>query len=106
MLTNEVLGLIKTAPEIEMHELLTVDRLVNSPGFPIERYSNTVEHFYDLAANAIATEVDARDDYALTPLTVIKSKDHPLAAALADAISLNLKHFSAAQESDGSWART
>jgi len=39
-------------------------------------------------------------------LTVIKSKDHPLASALNNAITLNLKHLSDAQENDGSWAPT
>jgi len=59
LITNEVFDQIKTTHEIEMHELLTVDRLLNSPGLPTERYSDTAPYFYDLATKAIATETKA-----------------------------------------------
>lgn len=105
-MAEELVARLIGCNELQMHDLLTYDRLLGSPGLPSELHQRAWSKFEELALAAIIVELAAWGEYGLTPLTVVKAPDHPLAERLSDAIGLNLDHLMATQQADGSWAPT
>ena len=87
----------------EMHELLTLDRLLSQPAFPKNQHTEAMSHFYNSAKNLIALDPKEWDNYGLKPLTLIRSAEHTLASEFAEPIEKNLAYLADAQNKDGSW---
>ena len=104
-LTADVLELVIAADELEMHDLLVIERMLHTPGFPMAQHQEAVAHFYMLARTAVAAEPAAWQDYGLTPLGLVKDPRHPLANEISG-LSANLTYLSEEQEADGSWSPT
>lgn len=103
VLCQEVLNFVSVADKLEMHEVLVVDRLFNTPGFPRDHLATFAEKFHALARTSIETNPESWQQYGMTPLTLIKHPDHPLATTMRGAIEDNLRFLSETQEPDGSW---
>jgi hypothetical protein len=104
-LTAEITKTLSTADKLEMHEVLVVDRLIRS-GLPDDVRSALWDPYRRLTLAAVNKDRAAWQKYQLSPLMIVKSPDHPLAADLADSIQANLDFLVEQQESDGSWAPT
>jgi hypothetical protein len=104
-LMAELTKTLSTAGELEMHEVLVVDRLMNS-GLPDDVRSALWEPYRRLTLAAVNTDRAAWQKYQLSPLMIVKGPDHPLASDLADSIEANLDFLVEQQENDGSWAPT
>ena len=102
-LAERVVELVLAATELEMHDILSVDRLVQNTAAPDSLRRRLASAFYRLAAAAIATEPASWDDYGLTPLTVITDPRHPLAEQFSESIERNVAYLLSSQESNGSW---
>jgi len=102
-LAHDIAARVDAANQLEMHDLLSVDRLLQTASFPEELHKPLFQVFKPLALAAIETSFEAWDNYGLSPLGVVREPGHPLAGDLAQAIELNLEYREERCEEDGSW---
>jgi hypothetical protein len=102
-LTDQLLGLLRAADKLEMHDVLVFDRMLSAKNLFDSLRSELVSNYVPLALDAIVTDPGEWDGYGLKPLSVVDSPNHILADELKDVIELNLDYILSKQESDGSW---
>ena len=105
-LTQALRTLLLVAEELEMHDILVFDRLLRSPGLPPEFRAELETPFQTMTLAAVCTDPADWGSYQLSPLSVVKSPQHPLASEFEEVIQANLDHMLDKQEDDGSWSPT
>ena len=103
-ITRDIDGYMTNAEQLEIHDLLCLDRMLLSPGYPTQLLASQSSKFYELAKQMVSTDAAEWDHYGLTPLTVVRTPDHPLAPVLRLAIGENFRYLATKQDGDGSWA--
>jgi hypothetical protein len=87
--------------QVEMHELICLSRLVEL--LPEKERVQVIKKLRQLALMVIETNFEKWNGYALQPLQVINSSNHPLFDLVEDAVNKNLDYCIKNQNSDGSW---
>ena len=103
VLTSAVASLIPTSEELEMHEILTIDRLVSEPGLPDHIREGIEATFRTAVVDRIGTDPSGWVGYGIAPLSIVKSPNHRLADELSSSIEIQLDQIEASQQVDGSW---
>lgn len=88
---------------IEMHELLCLLRLLETPELPADAQARLLALLRPVVARSVVTEPSAWSGYGLQPLDVAGDPASPFAPAMADALDLNLLFRMAQQGDDGAW---
>jgi hypothetical protein len=88
---------------IEMHELLCLLRLLETPEIPADAQTRMLALLRPVVARSVVTEPSAWHGYGLQPLDVAGNPGSPFAPAMADALDLNLLFRMAQQGDDGAW---
>ncbi len=93
--------------QLEMHDLLCWVRLAQSPGLDPATRTRVVQRLAPLVDTGVSRDPAAWEKYGLTPLSVVKSPDSPLATVLGEAaIAANLDWLITRQGDDGAWRPT
>lgn len=87
---------------LEMHTLLSLDRLLATPELPGELVESLAPRLARGAELGIATSAESWEGYGLPPTTLIRSPDHPLYPAFEGATEAHLDHL-VAQGEEGCW---
>jgi hypothetical protein len=104
-ISTEIGEHLKTAEEVEMHDLMCFDLLFASPHLP-SALDSLKDRYFDLARRTIPVNDRAWKGYTLTPLSIIDDPSHPLAEEFAGPIQRNLEYLRSQQTADGSWDPT
>lgn len=100
---NQIWSDTLSATELEMHDILVIDRMIRASHFPINNYLSEIDHFNTLALAAITKSPEEWDSYGFKPLTLIRSPEHPLYHVLKEDVNRNIEYMLEHQNSDGSW---
>ena len=103
-LRSAATDLLTYSQTMEMHDLLCYVDLLATPDLPGEMRENMIDKLRRVVARSVVMEPAEWDDYNLKPLTVVRSPQSELAAAVdAAVLDANLDHLLAAQSPDGTW---
>ena len=103
-LRSAATALLTYAQTMEMHDLMCYVDLLETPDLPSEMRQNMIDKLRRVVARSVVMDPADWDDYNLKPLTVIRSPQSELAAAVDPAVlDANLDYLIDAQEADGTW---
>ncbi len=88
---------------IEMHDLLCVLRLYDTPNLPDDRRERITGKLTALVRTTVEHDPARWKDYNLQPLDVAPTPESPFASLFGDLIERNLDALIAQQRDDGSW---
>lgn len=90
--------------EIDMHELLSVKRLLETSSMPEAIRAELIAELRRLLPGCVVTDPDRWGEYCLRPVDIADSPDSPFLPDLGDRIvAANLDRVIDEQASDGSW---
>ncbi len=96
--------LLTYSQTMEMHDLLCYVDLLETTDLPGEMRQNMIDKLRRAVARSVVMDPAEWNDYNLKPLTVIRSPQSELAAAVDPAVlDANLDHLIAARDADGTW---
>ena len=89
---------------MEMHDLMCYVDLLATPGLPGEMRENMIDKLRRVVVRSVVMDPAEWNDYNLKPLTVVRSPQSELAAAVDPAVlDANLDYLLDTQETDGTW---
>lgn len=100
---DAVVAHLLTLREIEMHELLCVLRLFETPALPQGTRARIEDRLADLLRITVERDPARWSSYNLQPLDVVPRPDAPFADLFADILNANLAVRIDQQRDDGSW---
>lgn len=101
--TDAVLEHLRALDAIEMHDLLCVLRLYDTPNLPDARREQLTGKLTALVRATVEQNPAKWHEYNLQPLDVAPTPESPFAALFGDLIARNLDALIAGQNDDGSW---
>ena len=103
-LRSAATDLLTYSQTMEMHDLLCYVDLLETEDLPGEMRENMIDKLRRAVARSVVMDPAEWNDYNLKPLTVIRSPQSELAAAVEPAVlAANLDHLIAARDADGTW---
>ena len=103
-LRSAATDLLTYSQTMEMHDLLCYVDLLETEDLPGEMRENMIDKLRRAVARSVVMDPAEWNDYNLKPLTVIRSPQSELAAAVEPAVlDANLDHLIAARDADGTW---
>ena len=103
-LRSAATALLTYAQTMEMHDLMCYVDLLATPDLPGEMRQNMIDKLRRVVARSVVMAPAEWNDYNLKPLTVVRSPQSELAAAVDPAVlDANLDYLIDAQEADGTW---
>ena len=96
--------LLTYSQTMEMHDLMCYVDLLATPGLPGEMRQNMIDKLRRVVARSVVMAPAEWNDYNLKPLTVVRSPQSELAAAVDPAVlDANLDYLLGTQGADGTW---
>ena len=96
--------LLTYSQTMEMHDLMCYVDLLETPNLPGEMRQNMIDKLRRVVARSVVMDPAEWNDYNLKPLTVVRSPQSELAAAVDHAVlDANLDYLIDAQAPDGTW---
>ncbi|MBP6787275.1 MAG: hypothetical protein KA170_06795 [Candidatus Promineofilum sp.] len=103
-LRSAATALLTYAQTMEMHDLMCYVDLLATPDLPGEMRQNMIDKLRRVVARSVVMAPAEWNDYNLKPLTVVRSPQSELAAAVDPAVlDANLDYLIATQAADGTW---
>ena len=103
LLAQVLAALAARGGEVEMHELLCLLRLLETPELPDDARLHLLALLRPVVARTVVTDPAGWRGYGLQPLDVATTPASPFAAAMGAALDLNLIFRMAQQDDDGAW---
>ena len=103
LLAQVLAALAARGGEVEMHELLCLLRLLETPELPDDVRLHLLALLRPVVARTVVTDPAGWRGYGLQPLDVATTPASPFAAAMGDALDLNLLFRMAQQDDEGAW---
>lgn len=91
------------ADGVEMHELLCLLRLLETPALPSDARERLTARLRPVVPRLVSTDPGAWRGYGLRPLDVAPTPASPFAAQMGDALELDLTYLIEQQAEDGAW---
>ena len=96
--------LLTYSQTMEMHDLVCYVDLLETEGLPGEMRENMIDKLRRVVVRSVVMDPAEWNDYNLKPLTVVRSPQSELAAAVDPAVlNANLDYLLDTQEADGTW---
>ena len=103
---DNVIECIRDRAELDMHELLCLNRLLNMRVLDEKCHEELTGLLRPLVLKTVATDPVDWNGYGLHPLQIVTEPGAVFHSALCEALSPDLDHLASGQEEDGSWPPT
>lgn len=106
IVTDRVADHLSGSDSLEMHELLSCLRLLETRSLPGDTRELIRNKLSELAAGAVACDPEQWEEYSLRPLQMVQYPESPFMNGLEEAVAKNLDYEIKTQNSSGSWTPT